>query len=265
MERYAETEARVTAPQHILRSSFREHQQIEGYFENRSMPGFSGSDRLLKLDTLYGTIQLGYNPREGAGFLFANIKPSIYGAAASRYQREMKESQMMKDRRTDTQNLAFSARRQADSAVILYKRDNLPWSRRSLEPYLRRMNMEALQKTMPFLTAEQEQDELAIGRQKRREGWEQLRAALKEGNAAKAAEVRSEDTARISEEVRLQSLILKKGAAAQNFFRRLNNAFDYEKTEMFAYYRRRPVKNDGRAAEETGPEKPAAPDGEDDE
>ena len=103
-DRDAETYARLTAPVHVQQSHFSEHQRIEGYFENRDVPQFLGSDRLMKLDTLYGTIQLGYNPRRGQSFLFANIKTSIFDTAPSRHQRELKEYQMVRGRKAATAN-----------------------------------------------------------------------------------------------------------------------------------------------------------------
>ncbi len=142
-----EAYARLTAPQHIAVEHFSRHQKIEGYHENRDAPEFVGSDRLLKLDTLYGTIQMGYNPRRGQSFLFANIKTSVFDTAASRYQKELKEYQMARALKTGTQNLAYSAKRRGGAAVILYKAQNMPWSRGSIAPYLARANMEALRKT----------------------------------------------------------------------------------------------------------------------
>ena len=106
-----EAAARLTSPAHILQNRFEEHQSIEGYFEDRTVPDFLGCDRLWKWDTLYGTVQMGYDPKRGQSFLFANIKTSIFDTAASQEQRKMNDRQRMSQLKTGNQNRAFSARR----------------------------------------------------------------------------------------------------------------------------------------------------------
>lgn len=239
IQKEKETYARLTAPSHVTLSHFSAHQKIEGYFENRDVPDFIGSDRLLRLDSLYGTIQLGYNPRKGQSFLFANIKTSILDVAPSRYQRELKEYQMMRGRKADTQNVAYTAKRRGNSAVLLYKMENRPWTRDSIAPYLRRMNMEALRKTMPFLDREVEYTD----RQRTQEQGNALAAQLRESvgqqNHGETARIRGEQLRLGVRQNELSALIYRKDTQRWLFFRRLNYALDNQKQEMFAYYRNR--------------------------
>jgi len=248
----AETYARLTAPSHMKTNHFREHQKIEGYFENRDVPDFMGSDRLLKIDTLYGTIQLGYYPRKGQSFLFANIKTSIFDTAASRYQKELKEYQMMRGLKTETPNVAYTAKRRGNSAVVLYKADSLPWSRRSILPYLRRINMEALGKTMPFLdkSAEVSQRESALRGQKSLS--RELSEKMTGRKYAEMAWIRARQMELLAKQNELGALIYRKDTQQRLFFRKLNYALDFQKREMFAYYRDR-RRGGAEAGKNTGP------------
>ncbi|MEG1777766.1 MAG: hypothetical protein RR209_02215, partial [Angelakisella sp.] len=83
--------ARLTAPLHITQNHFTEHTSVEGYQEDRRAEGFFGCDRLMKMDSMYGTIQMGYSPRRKQSFLFANIKTSVFDTAASREHHRMNE------------------------------------------------------------------------------------------------------------------------------------------------------------------------------
>ncbi len=232
-----EAYTRLTAPQHIAVEHFSRHQKIEGYHENRDAPEFVGSDRLLKLDTLYGTIQMGYNPRRGQSFLFANIKTSVFDTAASRYQKELKEYQMARALKTGTQNLAYSAKRRGGAAVILYKAQNMPWSRGSIAPYLARANMEALRKTMPFLEQTAERAERQENYEKQRE----LKKKLDIYNPFEAAKLRAEQVALSSRQDELNSLIYREDTQMRSFFRKLNYAYNMQQEELLNYYRgRRP-------------------------
>ena len=247
-----EAYARLTSPQHVTQNHFTEHQKIEGYFENRDVPDFMGSDRLLKLNTIYGTIQLGYSPQKGQSFLFANIKTSIFDTAASRYQRELKDYQMMRQQKTGTQNLAYTSKRRASSAVILYKADTMPWSKRSIAPYLHRVNVEALRKTMPFLDIEQERGEAESSRQKQKQLQEKLTGQLQQGKYADMSKTRAEQTALSHRQDELAALLYRKDTQQRLFFRKLNIAFDLQKADMFAYYRQ--LRRDARAAkQDSGP------------
>jgi len=249
--------ARLTAPQHIKSSHFSEHRKIEGYFENREVPDFMGSDRLLKLDTAYGTIQLGYNPQKGQSFLFANIKTSILDTAPSRHQRELKEYQMMRERKTGTQNLAYTAKRRGGSAVILYKMENQPWTRRSVAPYLRRVNMETLQKTMPFMDRSAELGDRERARDEQKSLQQELTGKMAAGKFSEMAEDRARQTALTARQNELNALIYRKDTQERLFFRKLNLAFDLQKQEMFAYYCDRRLKGGAAAKADVSPQEPA--------
>lgn len=230
-----EAAARLTSPAHILQNRFEEHKRIEGYFEDRAVPDFLGCDRLWKWDTLYGTVQMGYDPKRGQSFLFANIKTSIFDTAASQEQRKMNDRQRMGQLKTGNQNRAFSARRRVNSSVLLYKAENKPWGEQSIRPYLQRHSLEALQKTMPFLNAGRERAErrglLAQDRA--------LSAAEREARGTQRAGVRAERRELSRELDFLGSLVWRKQTQSRGFFRKLNIAFDLQKQKMFEYYRGR--------------------------
>lgn len=243
----AEAYARLTAPGHVKASHFSEHRRIEGYFENRDVPDFMCSDRLLKLDTLYGTIQLGYNPAKGQSFLFANIKTSVFDTAPSRHQRELKEYQMMRSLKTGTQNVAYSAKRRGGSAVILYKMETQPWTQRSILPYLRRVNLEALQKTMPFLDRTDEFSDREKVSQEQKSLQKELAGSMARQKYSEMAVIRARQVELLTRQNELGALLYRKDTQQRLFFCKLNSALDMQKHEMFAYYRDR--RRGGKVAE----------------
>ena len=230
-----ELAARLAAPAHITQNRFEEHARIQGYYEDRAVPDFMGCDRLWKWDTLYGTVQMGYDPKRGQSFLFANIKTSLFDTAASREQRQMNDRQRMGYLKTAGPNRAYTARRRAGSSVLLYKAENKPWSERSIRPYLRRQNLEALQKTMPFLEAWRERGRRGELLAEDRE----LSAAERTKAGAELQGVRAQRLALSRELDALASLAWRKEAQSRLFFRKINIAFDLQKQKMFAHYRAR--------------------------
>lgn len=233
-----ETYTRLTAPQHIVTSHFSKHKKIEGFYENRNLPDFKGSDRLLRLDTVYGTIQMGYSPMKKQSFVFANIKTSIFDTAASRFQKEIREkNQIARHLKTGTRNKAISSRRRWGSAVILYKAESLPWSPRSVGPYLRRANLEALRKTMPFLEKSENISDRIETRKQQRELQNELRKNLLTKNYAEMNSIRSQQVELLSRQNMLNAIIYRKDQQSQLFFRRLNVTLDSQKREMLAHYR----------------------------
>lgn len=249
-----ESYARLTVPTHVTFNHFKEHQKIEGYYENRDVPDFMGCDRLLKLDHLYGTIQLGYNPMKNKSFLFANIKTSIYDQAASRYQKELKEYQMMRSRKGNNENVIYSARRKADTAVILYKAEPKPWTEQSIHPYLMNVNQGALRKTMPFLMRDEEMDELKESRKTKRELQTQIEEQIKDGNFEQLQELRAQEMNELREQELLQTMLIRKSQQSRLFFRKINYAFDIQKHEMFQFYKEKKEKM--RADGEVTPDEP---------
>ena len=231
-----ETYARLTAPEHEMPSYFREHQRVEGYQEDRDAQGFLPCDRLLKLDTAYGRIQLGYHPVRGVSFLFAHIKTSIFDIAPARYQREIREKQMFRQIKRETQNVSYTARRRKDSSIVLYLFENKPWSARSVEPYLRYSNPGTIAKTMPFLSLAPEKERLEQLAEEKRQVGRQIQESLHAGGE-ETAFLRQRDTEILREREMVQSLLLRKQSRAQHFFSRVNITYDQQKHEMFQYYR----------------------------
>lgn len=243
-----ETAARLSAPQHLTTTRFEEHKRIEGYEQDRAVPEFYGCDRLWKMDTLYGRIQMGYHPGRGQSFLFANIKTSIFDTAASEYQHRMKETQQMRALKSGTQNMAYSARRWRNSTVLLYKAENKPWSEQSIAPYLKRINLETLRKTMPFLERSEARDR-EEGRQEKKRLEQQIRSKLREGDGAAVAALRLQERELSRRQDTLGALLARKQTQSQLFFRKINIAFDLQKAKMFEYYRRVRDRRAQRAAE----------------
>lgn len=247
-EEARETDARLRAPQHLVTNRFEEHKKIEGYEQDRSVPNFIGCDRLWKLETQYGRIQMGYHPGRGQSFLFANIKTSLYDTAASAYQHRMKETQQMRALKTGTQNLAYSARRWQGSAVLLYKAENKPWSEQSLAPYLKRVNLETLRKTMPFLDRSEAQERAETQQEKKRLE-EEVRQSLRRRDNAGTASLRLQQRELSRRQDALDALLIRKRTQSQLFFRKINLAFDLQKAKMFEYYRRMRNRRAQRAEE----------------
>lgn len=247
-EEARETDARLRAPQHLVTNRFEEHKRIEGYEQDRSVPNFIGCDRLWKLETQYGRIQMGYHPGRGQSFLFANIKTSIYDTAASAYQHRMKETQQMRTLKTGTQNIAYSARRWQAGAILLYKAENKPWSEQSIAPYLKRVNLETLRKTMPFLDRS-EAREREENREEKKRLEEKVRQSLRQRDNARTAELRLQERELSRRQDVLSALLTRKQTQSQLFFRKINLAFDLQKAKMFEYYRRMRNRRAQRAEE----------------
>lgn len=247
-EEARETDARLRAPQHLVTNRFEEHKRIEGYEQDRSVPNFYGCDRLWKLETQYGRIQMGYHPGRGQSFLFANIKTSIYDTAASAYQHRMKETQQMRTLKTGTQNIAYSARRWQAGAILLYKAENKPWSEQSIAPYLKRVNLETLRKTMPFLDRS-EAREREENREEKKRLEEKVRQSLRQRDNARTAELRLQERELSRRQDVLSALLTRKQTQSQLFFRKINLAFDLQKAKMFEYYRRMRNRRAQRAEE----------------
>lgn len=247
--------ARLTAPTHISESRFSEHEKIEGYQEDRSVPQFFGCDRLLKSENQFGSIQMGYDPKRQQAVLFARIKTSIYDNAASREHREMTDRQRMGEQKTATSNRSYVAKRRQNSAVILYKAENKPWSERSIAPYLKRVNTGALRKTLPFLGAGLERQERETLLQKQKLLLQNERASFlaRNDNGVRAVRKEQRELKRVDEQ--LSSIIWRKERQSGLFFRRINLVFDLQKADMFAYYRSKAITHRVEA-ENVNPEKP---------
>ena len=239
-----ETSDRLTAASHVQVEYFAKHQKIEGYYESQ-MPGrLFGCDRLMKQDNMFGTLQLGYNPNRERVFLFANMKTSRYDTVASRYQKEMKEYQQKSLLKGDNENRAYVSRRWEMSTVLIEKRENKPWTKRSIASYLGRANLEAVRKNLPFFIKDEEQKELDEKRQRQKqiqkEVWELRRTQAME--AQESTEERpdwaeQEKDRKLSVISLLESILTRKDALSRTFLRRINYAYDFQKKDIKSYYR----------------------------
>lgn len=232
-----ETLTRLSAPQHIVQNHFSQHRRVEGYDQDRSVKDFYGCDRLWKLDTVYGTIQMGYDPRRGQSFLFANRKTSILDTAESSHERRLWEANMMRAQKTGNENVAYGSRRRAGSAVLLFKAENKPWTEASLAPYLHRVNMETLRTTMPFLDRQNETKQREENTAAQRALQQDLRARMLAREYAAMAGVRARQMNLLREEEQISAVLVRKAQQSLLFFRKINMAFDLQKAKMFAYYR----------------------------
>ena len=229
-----ETYTRLTAPQHIVKNHFSEHKRIEGFHENRNVPGFRGSDRLFRMDTMYGSIQMGYSPQRHRSFIFANIKTSVFDTAASGFQKEIRESQMVRHLKH-----GFSAKRRGGSAVTIFKATTQPWSPRVVAPYLRRNNLETLKKTMPFLERKEDLAEKRDIKAQFKELQSDVRTGLLSNDHATMAEARAQHVELTARENLLDAVIYRKSQQSLLFFRRLNVTLENQKSEMYTYYHER--------------------------
>ncbi|MEG0304754.1 MAG: hypothetical protein RR576_06165 [Oscillospiraceae bacterium] len=230
--------ARITVPMHLTQSHFMQHEKMEGYQQDESAEGFFGCDRLMKLDSIFGTIQMGYNPEKGQSFLFANIKTSIFDTAAGEEQHVMNESRQMGERKTGNPNKAFVSRRRQDSAVVLYKAENKPWNEQSVAPHLHNTNTGALRKTLPFLSAHEDKQEQSEENENQKALQSEEHALqYKRSDAEELRIVRARRVALSHEQNDINSLIMRKESREQWFFHRVNLVFDLQKHKMFEYYR----------------------------
>ncbi len=234
---------RLQSPSHITKNHFSEHAKIEGYNQEAEENSFTGCDRLLRYDNIFGTIQFGYDSKRGETFIFANIKTSILDTAASKYQKELNESSMKKSLKTESENLAYSSKRRKNAASIFYKRDAKPWRESTVQPYISRNNLESLGKNMPFLQKNEEQTELrALVQNDLKLKASVVEAQLNDTEGLKG--LRAEQHQNIRNMELLNSIIIRKASTSNMFFDRLNYVFDIQKQEIFSYYRDLRAKHD---------------------
>ncbi len=228
---------RLQAPTHITKSHFSKHEKVEGYVQNENVGTFYGCDRLMKADNLFGTIQLGYHPKMETAFLFATVKTSIFDTISSKYQKELREDKMKNSLKQGTQNTAFSSARKTDSATVIYKKENKPWSEQSITPYILKQNMESLQKTMPFVQKNVEiyQRNQLIAEDLKLKHQHAQQFANKDEKLTETKQLQQE---LLKDMELLNSVIVRKSSYSVNFFDRINTVFDLQKKEMFDYYRR---------------------------
>ena len=265
MEHFRETMDRLTAASHVQTEYFADHKKIEGYYESVAEGKFFNCDRLLKQENMFGKIQLGYNPNRDRVFLYSNLKTARYDTVASAYQKTMDDYQQRALLKGDNENRAYVSKRMENATVLIEKKENKPWTQRSVKTYLGRANAEAVQKTMPFFAREEEREELSKSKQRQRE----IRAEISElqkqkssegGNAAevesKIRSLQKEAVEILSKESLLETLIYRKNTAEKLFLRKINYAFDYQKKDIEDYYREKRRDLEDRAVESLDTELP---------
>lgn len=239
-----ETFTRLTAPTHVTLNSWREHERIEGYYEFKEYGHLFSCDRLLKLETIFGKVQMGYNPNRARSFIFANMKTNLYDTVNSRYQKEMKEYQQKPEKKKGNENRAWVSKRWHSASVLLEKAENKPWTEQSMEPYFKNGNMEALLKTMPFFHEQDERSQLEEIRQNTRELQEGIRENSLQGKWDENAQLNRLTRESSQESELLQAILARKNAGKRAFLRKVNYAFDIDKHNMFEYYREQRRKAD---------------------
>ena len=264
MEHFRETMDRLTAASHVQVEYFGDHKKIEGYYESVAEGKFFNCDRLLKQENMFGKIQLGYNPNRGRVFLYSNLKTSRYDTIASKYQKEMEDYQQKALLKGDNENRAYVSKRWENAAVLIEKKENKPWTERSVKTYLNRANAEAAKKSMPFFSKE-EHAELAKTRQRQSEISKEIRDIRRqmstgEGQTVemelKIRELRKEAVTGLSKESLLETLIYRKNTAEKTFLRKINYAYDFQKADIESYYREKRKELEAQAAENADTETP---------
>lgn len=230
---------RLTAVSHIQIEHFSRHRKIEGYHENPDMGHLFSCDRLMKSENMFGRIQMGYNPNRRRSFLFANIKTSRYDTAGSSIYREMKEYEAKSLLKGENENRAYVSRHQEHVAVLVEKAENKPWTKQSLKPYLNRTHLGTLKRVMPFLNMQEDRKRLMELHQEQRKLRDEVSEHSRRGEYEKNAELRRQQLQNMEKENLLNSMIYRKEMGSKLFFRKLNYAIDYQKHEMFEFYRER--------------------------
>ncbi|MGN0330843.1 MAG: hypothetical protein ACI4D5_06320 [Kineothrix sp.] len=242
-KRLKETVWRLTAPVHVTLNSYKEHERIEGYYEFKDYRHVFQCDRLLKLETVYGRVQMGYNPNRRRSFLFANMKTNLYDTVSFGYQKSMKEYQRRPEQKRGGKNMAYVSGRKKNAAVLLEKTESRPWSEGVLRPYFHNANLEVILKTMPFFHAEAEREQLQQVRERMRLLQEQVRDNARKGEYERNRGLQQRLRELGEESELLQSILRRKDAGRRGFIRKINYAFDIEKHQMFQYYREQRLKS----------------------
>ncbi len=252
-----ETIDRLTTPIHMEQNHFSEHVRVEGYGERAIGENFFGSDRLLKLDTRFGRIQMGYSPTKRIPFIFATIKTSLYDHAAAAHTKKFDEQTGYGQLREGTKNKVMTAKRRQDSSTVLYKAENKPWSEISVRPYLGRKNLGTLAKTMPFFNVHEDISERYKVASQIREAQAEVREAFIKGDYKKVREERAAQVELKREQESASTVITLKKQRSHWFFRRINLEFDRQKQAIFEHYRQQSVgKNNTGDGRDTDSEEP---------
>lgn len=228
---------RLTAAFHVHLDHFSKHVKIEGYQEYADAGHFFGCDRLLKVENMFGKMQIGYNPNRGRSFLFANLKTSRYDTISSRYQKELKEYQMKSLLKGKNQNRAYLARRMEEAAVLIEKADTKPWGEATVAPYLKRKNLESMQKTLPFFDRSEEKERYQENLNMQKALKRKISSNARKGEVQNQEKLRKEQNEKFREGNRISALLYRKEASSRYYTRKINYAFDIQKHEMFEFYK----------------------------
>lgn len=147
----------------------------------------------------------------------------------------MKEYQQKSLLKGNNENRAYVSKRWEMASVLIEKKENKPWTRYSIQTYLGRNNMEAIQKTMPFFMKSEETEELTQipKAQKRNTGSNPGEPGeIRRGESASKRSSGKPDDGNLTE-----SILTRKETAQKHFLRRLNYAYDFQKQDIEAYYR----------------------------
>lgn len=242
---------RLTAPSHTKIENFMQHEKFEGYYENADAGHQFKCDRLMKYETMFGRLQMGYNPNRRKSFIFANIKTSRYDNAPGSTARTMYEYQQKSLLKGQNENRLFVGHHTGNAAVLLEKRENKPWTEYSIKPYMRGRNLEALKKVMPFLDVQEEKQKLQKVHEEKRKLQDQVAENIHEGNFADNALIRQKQMQNLYEENSLETAVYRKEMQSKLFFRKINYAFDHQKAKMFEYYRNQRKRMEEAEAENT--------------
>ena len=265
MEHFRETMDRLTASSHVQVEYFGNHKKIEGYYESVAEGKFFFFFFLLKQENMFGKIQLGYNPNRGRVFLYSNLKTSRYDTISGKYQKEMEDYQQKALLKGDNENRAYVSKRWENAAVLIEKKENKPWTQKSVKTYLSRANAEAAKKSMPFFSREEEMEELAKAKQRQKEIRREIRDIRKQMSTgetksadmeAKIRELRKEAVTGLSKISLLETLVYRKNTAEKTFLRKINYAYDFQKNDIENYYREKRKEYETMAAESVDIETP---------
>ena len=238
-KRYQEELDKVTAVAHVRTDYFRSHTKLEGYEEITDSPSYLfHCDRLLKSESMYVRLQLGYNPNRRGSFLFVHLKSSRYDTVNSQSRKELLEYQRNTARKGG-RGRAFTAKRRGESAVLIEKRGGRPWSEQAILSRRRELDENALEDVMPFLFREKDRERQKELRAEGRQLQEQMRMNLLEGDFQENISLRQQQIQLQMEENLLNHLILCKESASRNLLGQVSRSYEGQKHEMFEYYKNR--------------------------
>ncbi len=234
-----ETYARLTTPYHKTQSHFTQHQSVQGMYMGQHL--LAGSDRLLLLQNSFGAIQLGYAPREGKTFLFANAARTSFA-----YR--------------NAQTRAYNNPRHN---AIFYQSTAKPWSAKTLArqiegsttqtPSIRWLARQvqnqkshppaAYQSLFPFAQRSAEHAQRMVLAQRCRTAEAEQRTLLQQPTTVaqqqQLQQLRTQQREALHQGDLLASILYRKDAQSLWFFQQANRSFDAQKQEIYTYYKTR--------------------------